>query len=55
MVEDKFSFIFTLADKKEVHFYKCNFSGNINNSIEMAKNTLLYHLVKKLRQNDFAF
>lgn len=55
MIEDKFSFIFTLADKKEVHFYKCNFSGNINNSIEMAKNTLLYHLVKKLRQNDFAF
>ncbi len=53
--ENKFNFTFTIADKKEVHFYKCNFTGNIESSIEMAKNTVLFHLVKKLRQNDFVF
>ena len=50
-----FNFVFTIADKNEVHFYKCNFTGNLKNSIAMAKNTLLYHVVKKLRQNDFVF
>ncbi len=53
--ENVFNFNFTIADKKEVHFYKCNFTGKIDDSIEMAKNTLLYHVVKKLRQNDFVF
>lgn len=52
---DSLHFVFTIADKKEIHFYKCTFTGNLDQSIEMAKNTCLYHLVKKLRQNDFAF
>ena len=52
---DSLHFVFTIADKKEIHFYKCNFTGKLDQSIEMAKNTCLYHLVKKLRQNDFAF
>lgn len=52
--EGKLNFIFTLADKKEVHFFKCSFTLT-DYSVVMAKNTLLYHLVKKLRQNDFSF
>ena len=53
-VEDKLSFVFAIADKKEVHFYKCSFTLTEEASA-MARNTLLYHLVKKLRQNDFSF
>ena len=53
-VEDKLNFVFAIADKKEVHFYKCSFTLTEEASV-MAKNTLLYHLVKKLRQNDFSF
>lgn len=53
-VEDKLSFVFAIADKKEVHFYKCSFTLTEGASV-MARNTLLYHLVKKLRQNDFSF
>lgn len=52
---DSLHFVFTIADKREIHFYKCTFTGKLEMSIEMAKNTCLYHLVKKLRQNDFAF
>lgn len=52
--EGKLNFVFCIADKKQVHFYKCNFTLT-DEVASMAKNTLLFHLVKKLRQNNFSF
>lgn len=54
-VGEKLEFKYSIADKKEVHLYNSSFKAEKNNCLEMAKNSLLFHLVKKLRQNDFAF
>lgn len=48
-------FKFALANKNEVHIYNSTFKADKNVCKEMAKNSVLFHLMKKLRQNDFAF
>ena len=53
--ENGLEFNYALADNQEVHIFKNNFKANQDNCIEMAKNSLLFHLVKKLRQNDITF
>ena len=52
---DGLEFTFAIADNFEVHIFKNNFKAEINSCLEMAKNALLFHLVKKLRQNDISF
>ncbi len=49
------SSVIALADKASVHVYKNRFNANAKDCLEMATNSALFHLVKKLRQNDFAF
>lgn len=45
-------FTFAIADKKEVHIFKNTFKAGEKSCKQMAKNALLFHLTKKLRQND---
>lgn len=54
-VQDGLKFIFAIAINEEIHIYKNNFKADKNSCIEMAKNSLLFHLAKKLRQNDISF
>lgn len=54
-VENGLNFKFSIADKNEVHIFNSNFKADKNKCIEMAKNSALFHLMKKLRQNNFAF
>lgn len=53
--ENALNLKFAIADKNEVHIYNSSFKADKNKCIEMAKNSVLFHLMKKLRQNDFAF
>lgn len=46
---------FAVGNKNSINVYKNRFNGERSSTIEMASNCALYHLVKKLRQNDFAF
>ena len=48
-------FKFALADKNEVHIYNSTFIAKREDSLNMAVNSVMFHLIKKLRQNDFAF
>ncbi len=54
-LNDGIEFNFALADSKEVHIFKNTFKSDKNTCLEMATNSLLFHLAKKLRQNDFTF
>ena len=42
---------FAISENEEIHIYKSTFKADKNSSIEMAKNAILFHLAKKLRQN----
>ena len=48
-------FVFAIADAFEVHIFKNSFKADKRACIEMAKNAVLFHLAKKLRQNDLSF
>lgn len=50
-----FIFNFAIANGGEIHIYKNNFKADKNSCIEMAKNSLLFHLAKKLRENNISF
>ncbi len=54
-IEDGIEFNFALADQKEVHIFKNTFKADKNLCLDMATNSLLFHLAKKLRQNDLTF
>lgn len=47
--------LIAVGNKNSINVYKNRFNGTRENVIVMASNCALYHLVKKLRQNDFAF
>lgn len=47
--DNSLEFDFALATQNEVHVYKNNFKAQKENALEMAKNSLLFNLVKKLR------
>lgn len=47
--------IIAVGDKNTIGIYKNRFNACREQAIEMASNCALYHLLKKLRQNDFAF
>ena len=53
--EDGLTFNFVIADSSEVHIYKNTFKANKESCIDMAVNSLFFHLVKKLRQNDLTY
>ena len=44
-----------IGDKHSVHVYNNRFNAERERAIEMASACALFHLVKKLSQNDFAF
>lgn len=43
---------FAIAGGEEIHIYKNNFKADKESCIEMAKNSILFHLAKRLRQKD---
>lgn len=47
--------LIALGDKNSIHVYNNKFNADRKDCLEMATNCALFHLVKKLRQNDFAF
>ena len=53
--KEGYELLFAIADQKEVHIYKNFFKASKNDVVAMAVNSILYHLFKKLKQNDFAF
>ncbi len=48
-------YLFALADKKSVHVFKNKFSKTQPQNKILATNSALFHLFKKLKQNDFDF
>ena len=54
-VDNALEFTFAIADKNEVHIYKNLFKASKEASKQMAKNALLFHLTKKLRQNEITY
>lgn len=53
--EKGLSTLLAIGDKKSIHVYKNRFNASREDCLDMAANCALFHLVKKLRQNDFAF
>ena len=53
--ENGVNFNYAIAQSSEVHLFKNNFKADFGSCIKMAENSLLYHLAKKLRQNDISF
>ena len=49
------NFVLAIGDKSSIHVYKSRFNANPSECLEMATKCALFHLVKKLRQNNFAF
>lgn len=55
-LDDKgLNLLLAIGDKKSIHVYKNRFNADKADCLDMATNCALFHLVKKLRQNDFAF
>ena len=48
-------YLFALADKKSVHVFKNKFAKSQPTNKILATNSALFHLFKKLKQNDFDF
>ena len=53
--ENGLNFNFAIAINGEIHIYKNNFKADKNACVGMAKNSLLFHLAKKLRENNVSF
>ena len=49
------SIVFAIGDLKSIDVYKNTFKGEEEPALEMAKNAVLFNLLKKLRQNDLKF
>lgn len=47
--------LFAIGDKNSIFVYKNRYNANKKTALDMVINCALFHLVKKLRQNDFAF
>ena len=47
--------LLAIGDKNSINVYKNRFNASKTDSLNMATNCALFHLVKKLRQNNFAF
>lgn len=54
-VEGGLNFTFALAVNSEIHIYKNSFKADKTSCIKMAKNSLLFHLAKKLREKNISF
>ena len=54
-IDGGLEFKFSLVTKDEVHVYNSTFKADKTSCVNMAKNSILFHLAKKLRKNDFAF
>lgn len=52
---DAEEYLFAIADKKAVHMFKNKFSSADKVNKAFATNSALFQLLKKLKQNDFAF
>ncbi len=49
------SCLIAVGDKNSINVYKNRFNAKRKDCLDMATNCALFHLMKKLRQNDFAF
>ncbi len=55
ILEDGLEFNFAIADHNEVHIFKNTFKADKDSCLALATNSLLFHLTKKLRQNELTF
>lgn len=55
IIDGGIEFNFAFADNFEVHIFKNTFKSDIDSCLDMATNSLLFHLAKKLRQNDLTY
>lgn len=52
---DMFVLQFAICCGNEIYLYKNNFKSDLKSSLSMIKNSVLFNLSKKLRQNDISF